>query len=159
VPKASRTYKQWRVDAVAVLLLVASVSFLALLIVPMARIAANPARAAGVVYAKKTIESDGESVPSYILRYSFRASAGLEYRGSAEVGVKVYDRTSIGDPMEIEYAADDPSANRMIGDPGFAASQLKGELMIVFFVGLFVYLGPRRWLHTWRGEPDPGPLT
>ncbi len=65
----------------------------------------------------------------------------------------LYKKVVVGDGVLIEYAADGPGNNRVKGEFDPLAIEFLG--MIVFGAGLFWYVGPRRWLGTWRGEPDP----
>jgi hypothetical protein len=130
---------------------------LALLIVAMVvqtcRITANPETATGVVESKRVLDG-GDDPDIFQLRYSFQGASGGQFRGSASVTQEIYDRTSVGDPFAVQYAADDPSNNRVIsetGDPEVVKYFLYGIAGLV----VFVLLGPRRWLALRRGEPDP----
>ena len=122
-------------------------------VVQTSRIMANPETAIGVVESKHVING-GEDPDTYQLRYSFAATSGGPHRGSASVTQKIHERTSVGDPVTVQYPADDPDNNRVIsetGDPEVLRSVLYG----IYGFGMFVYFGLRRWLALWRGEPDP----
>jgi hypothetical protein len=150
--KTPRTGKQWSADVGAVLSLL-FMTVLVALVVRESRISANPQTAIAVVDGKEMLEGDGEGPTYLVVRYTFRAESGKTFRGSANVSSGLYDRVAAGDGFEIEYAADDPSMNRVPGE--FDAMFVEGIAFAVQGVFLFGYLGPRRWLRTWRGEPDP----
>jgi len=138
-------------DALAILHLAVAV-IIGSALVQTCRIMANPATATGVVESKKMING-GEDPDTYQLSYSFATSAGTHY-GRASVSTKIYDRTSVGEPVTVQYAADDPGNNRLVsetGDPDV------GRFVGYASVGLVVFLffGPRRWLAMRNGEPDP----
>jgi len=122
--KPGRTQKQWLADVTAVLCLALGV-FLGSFFVPAARIWTNGATATGVVDEKIV---------------------------TAAVTGTLYKKVAVGGPVVIEYAADDPTDNRVRGDFDPLAIEVG---LIVVGLGLFWYIGPRRWLRTWRGEPDP----
>lgn len=101
---------------------------------------------------KVFIEGGGEDSPRYLLRYTF-TSAGDAYRGQAAVTSEFFGDVAVGSPLEIEYAADDPANNRVRGQ--FDPDAFLYAVVTVTGAALFVGLGPRRWLATLRGEPDP----
>jgi len=146
-----RSGNRW-LDVLALLQL-AFVLIVAGMLVQTCRIMAKPETAAGVVESKKVVEGDSENPDVFDLRYSFEATRAT-YRGSASVSREIYDRTSVGDPVTVQYAADDPGNNRLIsqtGDPRnfeFGAGAISGLV-------IFIYFGPRRWFAMRRGEPDP----
>jgi len=150
--KPGRTQKQWLADVTAVLCLALGV-FLGSFFVPAARIWTNGATATGVVDEKIFTAAKGEDVDRYVLRYSFAVASGEGYRGQDMVTGTLYKKVAVGGPVVIEYAADDPTDNRVRGDFDPLAIEFAG--LIVVGLGLFWYIGPRRWLRTWRGEPDP----
>jgi uncharacterized protein DUF3592 len=124
------------------------------MLVQTCRIMANPETAIGIVESKKMTRGDSENPDVFDLRYTFEATVGATYHGTASVTKEIYDETSVGDTVTVQYADDDPGNNRLISETGdprnfeFAALAIMG-----FFV--FVYFGPRRWLALRRGEPDP----
>jgi hypothetical protein len=139
-------------DALAIVHLAVALIF-SVMVVQTCRIMANPATAIGVVESKKVING-GEDPDTYQLSYSFAATSGVTYRGRASVSTKIYDKTSVGDPVTVQYAADDPDNNRVVsetGDPDV------GRYVGYGIAGLcvFVFFGPRRWLALRNGEPDP----
>ena len=150
--KKSRTRKQWLADLAAVLSLLLPALFIAF-VVRDQRISANPETAIAVLETKRIVDGGGESPIYYEVRYSFTAASGGWVHGQANVGKRLYDRLAPGDGFEIQYAADDPSLSRVPGE-------FNGMMVEAFAVGaqgafFFGYLGPRRWLRTLRGEPDP----
>lgn len=103
---SSRANKGGRwLDALAILHLLVAVAFASML-VQTCRIMANPATATGVVESKKVING-GEDPDTYELSYAFATSGGT-YRGRASVATKIYDHISVGEPVTVQYAADDP---------------------------------------------------
>jgi hypothetical protein len=150
--RASRTGKQWLVDVGALFLLAMLLLFVGM-VVQTCRIMANPATATGVVESKRIIEGGSENPTEYSLRYTF-AAFGDAYRGTAGVSGDIYDRTAVGAPIEVQYAADDPGNNRVIGETG-DPEVVESGIAAVTVLGMFVWLGPRRWLAWRRGEPDP----
>jgi Protein of unknown function (DUF3592) len=123
------------------------------MVVQTCRIMANPETATAVVESKRVFDG-GEDPDTFQLRYSFQGARGGQYRGSASVTQEIYDRTSVGDPFSVQYAADDPSNNRVISETG-DPEVLKNFLYGIAGLVVFVLLGPRRWLALRRGEPDP----
>jgi hypothetical protein len=100
----------WLLDIAAVVPLVAMVLSITIAAIPAYRIATNPQTAVGVVTAKRgNLLGDP---PRFVLGYGFAAASGGEYRGATRVSRDVYDRSSVGDPFEVEYAADAPEYNR-----------------------------------------------
>jgi len=150
--KPGRTQKQWLADLTAVLCLTLGI-FLASFFVPAARIWTNGATTTGVVYEKIFTEGKGENVDRFLLRYTFAVASGEGYRGQDLVAGTLYRKVAVGGAVVIEYAADDPTDNRVRGDFDPFAVEFGG--LIVLVLGLFWYVGPRRWLSTWRGAPDP----
>ena len=139
-------------DALAILHLSLTV-IVVVMIVQTCRIMANPATASGAVESKKVIDG-GEDLDTYQLGYSFAAISGGTYRGRASVSTTIYDHTSLGDLITVQYEADDPGNNRVIsetGDPDIGRSVMYGMAGLV----VFLFLGPRRWLALRSGEPDP----
>ena len=150
--KTPRTRKQWLGDVGALV----SLLFVAIFVIAFVqdkRISMNPARAGGMLGEKVFIKGDGENSPRYLLRYTFTAANGNAYSGQVAVAVDFYSDIAVGDAVEIEYAADDPANNRVRGQTDPDALLYLG--LTIFGAGLFIYLGPRRWLATLRGEPDP----
>ena len=138
-------------DVLAIMHLALTVTFAAML-VQTCRIMANPATATGVVESKKVING-GEDPDTYQLSYSFETSRAT-YRGSASVSTTIYDHTPVGTALTVQYAADDPGNNRVLSETGDPDVGRNVGYAIVGF-GVFVYLGPRRWLALRDGEPDP----
>jgi hypothetical protein len=149
--KTGRTPKQKLADATAILSLILPI-FFGSFFVQTARIWIDGATATGVVRELIFIEGKGENPDRNLVRYTFTVPGGA-YRGQSAVTGKLYKTLAVGGQVEIEYAADDPGNNRVKGDFDPLAIEFLG--MIVFGLGLFWYIGPRRWLRTWRGEPDP----
>ena len=150
--KAGRTPKQWLADVTAVLSLILTI-FVGSFFVPAARIWTNGATATGVVDEKIFTEGKGENLDRYLLGYTFTTASGGAYRGRAWVTGTLYKKVAVGGGVVIEYAADDPANNRARDDFDPLAFEFVG--MIGLGVGVFWYVGPRRWLITSRGEPDP----
>jgi hypothetical protein len=139
-------------DALAIMHLALTVIFAGML-VQTCRLTANPDTAIGVVDSKR-VKSGGDDPDTLELRYSFEATSGHRYGGAASVSQKIYDRTAVGDSVTVQYAADDPGNNRVIsetGDPDVGRFVVYG----IAGLGVFLYIGPRRWLALRRGEPDP----
>ena len=151
--KTTRTGKQWLADIGAIFVLAGLLALVGV-VVQTCRIMANPATATGVVESKRMIEGKGESSDEYHLRYSFSVISGGTYHGAAGVSAEIYERTSVGDAIEVQYASDDPGNNRVIGDTGNPLA-VESALAAVTFLVMFVWLGPQRWLASRRGEPDP----
>ena len=150
--KASRTRKQRLADVGALLSLLFAALFV-WMIVREQRISANPSTAVALVTEKK-IEDGGSEGPVYsVVRYTFKTPSGETYRGRANVSSRLYDRLEVGDGFEIQYAADDPTMSRVPGE--FDEMFIEAFAVGVQGVFFFGYLGPRRWLRLWRGEPDP----
>ena len=150
--KTTRTRNQWLADVGAVLSLLLVVFFPAM-VVRDQRISAKPETAIAVITEKRFDEGGSEEPSSYHVRYRFRAMSGAEFRSGATVGERLYDKVQVGDGIEIQYEADDPSNNRVPGEFNPRILEILG--MAVMGLYFFGYLGPRRWLRTWRGEPDP----
>jgi len=140
------------IDAFAIIHLALAVIVVAT-VVQTSRIMANPETAIGVVESKHVING-GEDPDTYQLRYSFAATSGGPHRGSASVTQRIYERTSVGDPVTVQYAADDPDNNRVISETG-DPDVLRNVFYGIYGLGMFVCFGPRRWLALRRGEPDP----
>ena len=149
--KTGRTTKQKLADATAILSLILPI-FFGSYFVQAARIWTNPANTTGMVREKIFIEGKGEEADRYLVRYTFTVPHG-SYRGQTGVTGYLYKTLVVDGPVEIEYAADDPGNNRVKGD--FDPLMIEFVGMIAFGLGLFWLIGPRRWLATWRGEPDP----
>lgn len=141
------------IDALAVVHLALAVT-VAVMVVQTYRIMANPETAVGVVETKELTRGNSENPDLFYLRYSFQAASGGTYRGTANVTQKIYDRASVGDPVTVQYAADDPGNSRVISETG-NPRDFEFGLFGLAGLGVFVYLGPRRWLALRRGEPDP----
>jgi uncharacterized protein DUF3592 len=148
-----RTRQQWTADVGAIVCLALLTAFV-VMVVQTGRIMANPAYVTGVVESKRVTEGNSESPEECRVQYSFSVTAGGTYRGTAGVSRKIYDRTSVGDPIEIQYAADDPGNNRVIGATG-DPQVLESAVAAITVLVMFVWLGPRRWLALRHGEPDP----
>ena len=149
--KTGRTPKQKLADATAVLSLILPI-FFGSYFVQAGRIWTDGATATGVVRELTFIEAKGEEVDRYYVRYTFTLPHG-SYRGQTGVTGYLYKTLVLGGPVEIEYAADDPRNNRVKRDFDPLIFEFVG--MIALGLGLFWYIGPRRWLRVWRGEPDP----
>lgn len=102
----------WVLDVAAIVPLLAVIVSIAIAAIPAHRIASNPETAVGVITAKRA-NLLGDP-PRFELQYSFAAASGGEYRGATRVSREVYDGTSVGDPFEVEYAADAPEYNRRL---------------------------------------------
>ena len=150
--KTSRTRIQWLTDLGAVVSLLFVLVYV-VLFVQYQRISLNLANAEGVVREKVFTKGDGENSPRYLLRYTFTAADGEAYRGQAAVTSEFFANVAVGNPLQIEYAADDPANNRVRGQ--FDPDALQYAVVTVIGAALFVAFGPRRWLSTLRGEPDP----
>ena len=148
----ARTRSQWGLDAVAFAHLVLVLIMVGMLVQTF-RIMANAEITTGVVESKRVIKG-GEEPDTLELRYTFRAASGVNYRGSASVTQEIYERTSVGAKVEVQYAADDPGNNRVISETG-TPRNVEFAVMTVLASGVFLYFGPRRWLALRRGEPDP----
>lgn len=151
--ETGRTRQQWTADAAAILVLVLP-AFFGWFVVRDQQISAKPERAIAMITEKQFHEGGSETPDSYSLRYRFRAASGEEFRSGAGVGKRLYDSVQVGDGIEIQYAADDPTNNRVPGEFNPVILEVLG--LAVMGLYLFGYLGPRRWLRTLRGEPEPG---
>ncbi len=151
--KTPRVFKQWLTDAAAILGGLALTLPLLWVLVQGQRISWDRGVATGTVLRKEIVVSKDESPDVYDLRYSFRDASGSEYSGRGSVDVSFYRKTVPGATLLVEYATADPRTSRIAGafDPMFI--EMLG--LAVSGIGLFVYLGPRRWARTSRGEPDP----
>jgi uncharacterized integral membrane protein len=147
-----RTRQQWTADAAAILILVLP-AFFGWFVVRDQQISAKPGKAIAVITEKRFFEGDSESPDSYHLGYRFRAASGEEFRSGAGIGKRLYDKVQVGDGIEIQYAADDPSNNRVPGEFNPVILEVLG--LAVMGLIFFWYLGPRRWMCTLRGEPEP----
>ena len=151
--KTSRVFKQWFTDLAAILGGLALTLPLLGMVVQGQRISWDRGVATGTVVSKEIHVSKDESPDVFEVIYSFRDPSGNEYNGHGSVDGSFFDKTAPGATLPIEYATADPRTNRIAGvfDPMFI--QVLG--LAAGGVTLFVYLGPRRWSRTSRGEPDP----
>jgi hypothetical protein len=101
-------------DTVLIVPLLALLVLFAWALVPTYRIATNPVTAVAVVADRSMAKRS--SGTWFDIRYSFVAGSGGEYGGWARVSREVYERTAVGDPLEIEYAADAPENHRVTSD-------------------------------------------
>jgi hypothetical protein len=106
----------------------------------------------GVVQSKETVDGGGETSNSYYVRYSFQA-AGREYKGSMTVEHSLYEDLLPGDPLPIQYLADNPVRNRIAGalNPAILLFVALAAVGLCFFF----FLGPQRWLREVGGGRDP----
>ncbi|MDP9300661.1 MAG: hypothetical protein M3P43_07180 [Actinomycetota bacterium] len=151
--KPRRRTRQWFVDAAAILIGLAAVAPLVWVHAEDERLSADGRVTTGVVQSKEAIDGGGETLTSYSLRYSFEDVSGREHTRSAGVEYSIYERISVGDPLPIQYLADQPETSRIVGvfNPGIL------EVVAVTALGLiyFFFLGPQRWIRELRGKPDP----
>jgi cytochrome c oxidase assembly protein Cox11 len=141
-------------DVAAILSLAIGLFLVALVAVPMYRIASNPELTTGTVTDKYMIDGGSEGPDSFTVRYSFKTSSGREYSGSVGVDQRNYERASPGNTLEVQYAADDPSNNRA-ARAGVVSVHVEAAAVVVMMLFFFGYLGPWRWFLRWRGKPDP----
>jgi hypothetical protein len=150
---ASQASKGGRwLDALAVMHFALTVIVVAM-VVQTCRIMANPETAVGAVESKRVING-GEDPDTFQLGYSFAAMSGSPRYGRASVTQKIYDRTSVGDAVTVQYAVDDPDNNRILSETG-DPDVLRYVFYAIAGLGVFVYFGPRRWLALRNGEGDP----
>ena len=90
------------------------------------RILSRPMTASAVVVEKLAYERGGNR--RFDLRYIFVTASGGEYGGRTGASQEIYDRTSLGDQLEILYAADAPAFHKVMSDT-------EGPLFIPFAVG------------------------
>ncbi len=151
--KTPRVFKQWLTDAAAILIGLAAAAPLLWVHAEDERLSTDGQTTTGVVQNKQTIDGGGETSPSYSLRYSFEDLSGREHTGSAGVEYSIYERFSVGDPLPIQYLADQPGTSRIVGvfNPGILEAVAVTALGLIYFF----FLGPHRWLRELRGKPDP----
>ena len=153
----TKTANHWLPDIAAVLCLVATLVFV-VVYVGEQRTWATPETTTGVLTDRRAVIGNSEGVDYCTVTYSFTDGLGREYRGRSDLDFAFCSRSSVGDHLDVEFVRGNPGMSRVRGQ---ASVQLIGQAAIVLLLpaGLFVYLGPRRWLRMWRGEPDPGPFT
>jgi hypothetical protein len=152
--KKPRTLRQWLVDAGAILC-AAVVVVLAVGTVRDLRLWQNPETSIAVVIDKR-VSNGAEGGTFYQVRYSFTPSSGRQFLGEANLRHELYDETSLGDRIQIQYAADEPGRSRAINevrDP--VGSFIAVATWTASFFAMFIYYGPRRWLRTLKGQPEP----
>jgi len=150
--KPRRTRAQWLLDAVAVMSVLAPVTFIGAALQDR-RISASPQTAIARVEEKRLDDTGGEGPIFLEVRYSFIAASGARFHGRGHVSQRMYDKLAVGDGLEVQYAADDPSVNRLIGGSPEAGVYYFGIAMIGIL--WFWFFGLRRWRRELRGEPDP----
>ena len=90
------------------------------------RILSHPMTASAVIVEKLAYERGGNH--RFDLRYIFVAASGGEYGGRTGASQEIFDRTSLGDHLEIRYAADAPRYHEVLSDT-------EGPLFLLFTVG------------------------
>lgn len=82
--------------------------------------------------------SGGEDGPSYEVRYQFdNPETGFSSFGRSDIDESTYDRTSVGDPIEVTYLPVDPNKSR-VGSP---EPQLLIPLVVFGAAALFAVVG------------------
>ena len=82
--------------------------------------------------------SGGEDGPSYELRYQFEdPQTGFSYFGRSDIDEATYDRTAVGDTVEVTYLPADPNRSR-VGSP---EPQLLIPLIVFGAAALFIVVG------------------
>jgi hypothetical protein len=119
--ESGETGRTWWADVAAVGGLLVALLVTGMLVQTL-RIFGNSSTATGSIYEKYIAPGDSEGPPIWHFRYSFRDASGREQRGLASVTSRIYERTSVGSPLEIQYEADDPGNNRVISDTGIHKS-------------------------------------
>jgi uncharacterized protein DUF3592 len=150
---AARVPRDRVADVGAILSLALGLYLVAIIAVPLYRISSNPERAIGTV-TRKDMTEGREGSASFTVFYSFKASSGREYTGSVDVDERTYEGASVGNTLEVQYAADEPSSNRA-ARASIQAIHLEVAGFVALLFVFFAYFGPWRWLLRWRGKPDP----
>ncbi len=94
-----------------------------------------------MVEKKSLVDTGGEGPVFPDIGYRFTAASGGTFSGHSYVSQGLFDKLAVGDSVEIQYAADDPSTSHIPGESGewtfytFGISVIGG----IFFW----YLGPR----------------
>jgi hypothetical protein len=82
--------------------------------------------------------SGGEDGPSYEVRYEFDDPlTGFHYFGRSDIDESTFDRTSVGDAVEVTYLPADPNKSR-VGSP---EPQLLIPLIVFGVAALFAIVG------------------
>ncbi len=94
------------VGVAAIVPLVGVVIFAGALVAYEYRISRNPMTARAEVVEKLDSQREGER--NFDLRYRFVSASGGEYGGWIRASGEIFDRSSVGDSIEIRYAGDVP---------------------------------------------------
>ncbi len=112
-------------------------------------------RAVATVTGKEQrLESTGKGGKRnvFILKYTFPDAAGRQHEGEARVSQDQWRRANPGDPLDVEYAANNPGDNRAVGESAeglwviwllLGIGALFGSLGIVFLGYALVQSGRR----------------
>ena len=132
------------VDVAAIVPLLGLLVLFGIALVPMYRIAANPAEAVAFVTEKWATQRGGES--RFALGYTFVAASGGEYRGATSASREIYDRTVLGDRLDVQYASDAPENHRVTSDtrnPSFIVFEIGGAATVLLTVLSLAWVGVR----------------
>jgi len=133
------------VDLAAIVPLVVTLVFAGSVVAYEYRIARNPMTAAAIVVEKLDSERRGEH--HFDLRYRFVAESGGEYAGWIAASREIFDRTSVGDLLEIRYAGDAPEYHQITSDtrgPLLNVAAVGGAVTVLLPVVLIAWTGMRR---------------
>ena len=125
-PDVTRS-KWWLLaDVAAIVPLLVLLAFSGYLVLHEYRIARNPMIATAIVVQR--LDSDRRGEHHFDLRYRFVSASGGEYDGWIAASREIFERTSVGDAIEVRYAGDAPEYREVTSDT-------RGPLFNVFAVG------------------------
>ena len=119
------------------------------------RILSHPMTASAVVVEKPAYQRGGDE--RLDLRYIFVAASGGEYSGTTGASRDFYDQTSLGDKLEIRYAADAPQYRKVLNNTEGPLSlflAVGAAATVLFPVVLLGWLGIRSLRSDLGGRPD-----
>ena len=106
----SRSKWWWVLEIAGLVPLLAMLALLGFAALATYTLATSHETAVGVVVEKQEYFRSGNR--RFDLHYRFTAASGGEYGGSKPVSWDLYDRTAVGDPIEVDYVADAPRNHR-----------------------------------------------
>jgi hypothetical protein len=133
------------VDLAGIVPLVVTLVFAGILVAYEYRILRDPMTTHAVVVEKLDSERRGEH--HFDFRYRFVAASGGEYDGWIAASREIFDRTSVGDPIDIRYAGDAPEYREITTDmrgPLFNISAIGGAATLLVPVVSLAWVGFRR---------------
>ena len=74
------------------------------------------------------------------------SASGGEYRGATSASREIYDRTVLGDRLDVQYASDAPENHRVTSDtrnPSFIVFEIGGVATVLLTVLSLAWVGVR----------------